>query len=270
MLLNFLLGASGFVLFLVVTQDVHIFPGALLSLFSGRTRDPRTLPSGVESIFISTPDAKKIELWRLAPQQEVPQKDLVALIFHGNGGALESFYLFQLWFSSLGICSYAFDYRGFGKSSGWPGEKGISTDSDAVWSYCVEREKLDPQQIIIFGFSIGSGPASRIAALHSPRALILTSPFTDLRRVVREHGLLAILAPFLRHRFPVKAHIEKLKSTSLLLVHGGNDKIISRVHAEELERSYRGSGQVTRLFSEGAGHNLVFYELKDEMAKWIE
>ena len=123
---TFLLYALGFVAFLIVTQDFHIFPGAVFSLFRRKgLRIANSLPPLIESHFIPTKDGKRLEVWEHAAQFENESRKEVAIIFHGNGAPLETFLFTQMWFSEMGIKSYCFDYRGFGASSGWPSEQGL-------------------------------------------------------------------------------------------------------------------------------------------------
>jgi uncharacterized protein len=258
----------GFVVLVILTQDIHIFPGAFLSKakFWRRNRKP---PSNVESIFIKASDATKLEVWRHAAEHETRLREFVAIVFHGNGGPMENFLFIQMWLGQLGIVSYNFDYRGFGRSEGWPNERGIYLDSDAVWEYVLAREKVDQSQVIIVGVSVGSAPAARTAAKHQPKLLLLTSAFTSLRGAVRAQPVIGLLAPFVRHKLSTIEHIRNLKSTHLLLAHAVNDKIVPYSHSSELEAAYAGAGRVLRLSTTEAGHNMAIYALKNELAKTL-
>ncbi|MCB0353173.1 MAG: alpha/beta fold hydrolase [Bdellovibrionales bacterium] len=263
--LSFFLYALGFVVLLVLTQDLHIFPGAVLSKINFFGQRNKIIPPEVESIFIRSLDGTSLEVWRYAPESETSVNNYVAVIFHGNGGPVENFLFVQMWLAELGIPSYSFDYRGFGRSSGWPSEKGIYKDSDAVWKYVVEREGVTPDQIVVVGISVGSAPAARAAALHHPKLLLLSSAFIDLRSAARAQPVVGLLAPFVWHRFPTKEYVQTLKQTHLLLAHGLKDNIVPPKHSELLEEAYIGDGNVRRLEAKDSGHNLAFYALKDEL-----
>lgn len=250
---------------LVLTQDIQVFPGALFSLFTRSSRDPATLPQGVQSLFIQSEDGTKLETWCLDADQTVEPLPYVGIVFHGNGGSMENFLLTQLWFSEMGIRSYAFDYRGFGKSGGWPSEKGIYQDSDAFWKYVIEKEQIDASQIIVFGVSVGGAPAARIAALHHPKVLLMTSTFTSIKDILKEMRLIRFLIPFCRYRLSTIEFVRDLKKTNLLLLHGGNDTIVPPQHTEVLRDAYQGTGTVERLFLESSDHNMVFYAMRREL-----
>lgn len=265
-LLYYLLLILGFIVLLIVTQSIQVFPGALFSIFNRRTRDASTLHPGMESSFIETADGKSIEVWRLPCTEAPPVPPYVGVVFHGNGGSLENFLFPQLWFQELGLTSYGFDYRGFGKSSGWPSEEGLYLDSDAVWRYIMEREKIDPKCIVVCGISLGGAPAARIASKHKVKALILVSAFTGIKQVIKEQSLIGLLAPFVWYKFPTIDYVRGLKDTQLILACGGGDEIVHSSHAQELADAYAGTGKVKHLICESAGHNATFFALKRELA----
>ncbi len=258
----------GFLVLLIVTQDLHIFPGAFTSKakFWKRNRKP---PPPVESFFVTAQDQIKLEVWRYPAERETDLSQYKAIIFHGNGGPVDDFLFVQMWLSDLGIASYNFDYRGYGRSDGWPGERGIYSDSDAVYSYLLKKENVDSSRILIIGISVGSGPAARIASMHSPKLLLLASAFTDLRSTIRAQPLIGFLAPFVRHKFPTIDYVKTLTSTDLLIAHARNDRIVPWQHSIELEAAYQGSGNLKRLLSEESGHNLAFFALKRELKETL-
>jgi alpha-beta hydrolase superfamily lysophospholipase len=258
--------ALGFLVLVILTQDIHIFPGSFTSrLF--RLIQKRVTPLEVESVTIKSSDGVALEVWRYEGIPSDHHRRVAAIICHGNGGSMEHFLFVQMWLAEQGICSYNFDYRAFGQSGGlWPSESGMYRDAEAVAGYVLERERIGPEDLIVVGISIGSGPASKLAAEISPAVLLLVSAFTDLRSVVRSQKPLGILAPFVWHRFPTEEHIEKLRDTHLLLAHGMQDRIVPAHHSESLEKAYQGEGSVTRFESAEAGHNLALYALRRELA----
>jgi uncharacterized protein len=259
----------GFLVLIVLTQDIHVFPGVLFSLFKSSSRDPKTLPSGVESAFITTVDGKRLEVWHLPAAEGIGRLPYVGIVFHGNGASLEKFIALQLWFHYMGIPSYGFDYRGFGKSTGWPSEKGIDRDSDALWDYIVRREQIDASRVIVLGYSVGGAPAARVAAIHQPRLLVLVSAFTTLKNAIREQPLLGFLAPFCWYKLATIDYVRKLRVSSLILAHGERDSLVLPHHTADLRDAYAGTGGVERITSKTAGHNTVFFVIQDELANAV-
>ena len=115
------------------------------------------------------------------------------------------------------------------------------------------------------GISVGSGPAARLASIYEPKLLLLCSAFTDMKSTVRAQPLVGLLWPFVWSKFPTIDFVKELKSTSLIIAHGQKDNIVPAVHSERIESAYRGNGRVVRLSSKMAGHNMAFYNLKDEL-----
>ena len=257
--------AAGFVILLILTQDLHIFPGVVSSKLNFLSQRRKQTPPNVESLFIKSSDGVNLEVWHHTIEDGVATKPYIALICHGNGGPVEAFLFIQMWLAEQGIPSYSFDYRGFGRSGGWPSEKGIYRDSDAVWEYVRERENIKPENIIVVGISVGSAPAARIAATHHPKLLMLISAFKDLRSTVRAQPIFGLLAPFVWSKFPTMKWVQELDHTHLLIAHGLKDNIVPAFHSEELEKAYSGSGELIRLTSEIAGHNMTFYDLRNKI-----
>ena len=270
--LGLLIVVIGGVVFTILTQDIHIFPGAFFPKFRIWDRGKKA-PYPVESSFIKTVDGKALELWRHPNEEETDLSKYIGIVCHGNGSTLEDFLFYQMWLSELGIRSYNFDYRGFGRSEGWPSEKGIYKDSEAVWEHVLMTEGVDASQIIVVGVSIGSGPAARLARTYQPPLLILSSAFIDLKSVVRSQSIIGWLAPFVRHSFPTIEYVRELKTTHVLLAHGLNDTIVPPEHSNMLEGAYTGSGHVRRCVSAEGGHNMAFFDLKNELKeivkKWL-
>ena len=269
MMLTVFLYALGFVALLILTQDLQIFPGAALSKLYFLSQRKKPVPAGTESIFIDTPDGQRLEVWRYEPPEVDPANRYIAVLFHGNGGPVENFFFAQICLGELGITTYSFDYRGFGRSSGWPSEAGMKIDSDAVWDYVLGREKVDGSRLIAVGISIGSSLAARIAARRHPRILLLTSPFVDLKSVIRAQPLLRYLAPFSKYSFSTERSIKKLVSTHMLIAHGEQDTIVPVAHAKRIQAAYRGNGSVVLHISPEAGHNAAFYALKEEIKETL-
>jgi pimeloyl-ACP methyl ester carboxylesterase len=103
------------------------------------------------------------------------------LFFHGNAGnishRLESIEIFH----RLELNVFILDYRGYGQSEGRVSEQGTYRDAEAAWNYLIQTRGARPEQVIIFGRSLGASIASWLARKHTPAGLIIESGFT-LRR----------------------------------------------------------------------------------------
>jgi len=250
----------------VALQDFLIFPGWVVKI-SSSVRSGESLPQGVESIFIHTSDNEKLELWYLPPQNPSSTRKEVAIIFHGNGGNVDAFFSYQRWLSELGISSYGFDYRGYGNSTGWPTEKGIYLDGEAVWAYIKKRHNILAKDRIIVGTSLGVGPAAYLNAQESSGVLVMFSPFFDLPAVIRETPPYQMLASFVRHKFPVAKYVSESSSTCIVAAHGKRDTIIPFSNLALVEKAYKGDKGFTKIINDKAGHNNLFWKVQKKVGQ---
>ena len=107
------------------------------------------------------------------------------LFSHGNAadlGHMSSFYL------SLGTrinCNiFSYDYSGYGVSSGKPSEKNLYSDIDAAWHALRTRYGISPENIILYGQSIGTAATIDLASRYEVGAVILHSPLMSGIRVL--------------------------------------------------------------------------------------
>jgi len=223
---------------------MQIFPGAF---YKGA---PFEAPPGVEEFKTTTEPADS--------------GGRVAILFHGNGGDISSFLSYQVWLAELGITSYSFDYRGYGKSSGWPSEKGFLTDGRGVISYVTRAEKISKGDLVFIGISLGTAPAARLAVEYEVAALVLFSPFISLKAVASE-GMFFWAVPFLFYAFDVATAVSELQDTCLLIAHGNLDHIIPYAHAETVLRSYQGQAYSELITAARAGHNNILHHTRDAL-----
>lgn len=150
------------------------------------------------------------------------------LYSHGNAEDIgQSSDLYEQW-TNLGWGVLAYDYPGYGQSSGKPTEKSCERAISSAWNYLTEKQNISNDDIVIIGRSVGSGPAVWLASKHSARSLVLISPFTSTYAV---SSPAQYILP--GNRFPNKKRIRKIE-TPLLVVHGQEDGIITANHGREL------------------------------------
>lgn len=80
----------------------------------------------------------------------------------------------------------AMEYPGYGVYDGEPNADQIALDAQNMYDYLTIVQGIPHSSILLFGRSIGSGPASLLASLRQPSALLLMSPFMSIRDIVRE------------------------------------------------------------------------------------
>jgi len=248
---------------IVLNQDLLIFPGAVKGLFY---QSNYSAPPEVKEHFLATAEGYKLNIWELAAKQEEPiKKKKVAVIFHGNGGDMRKFFEFQKWFSLQGYSSYNFDYRGYGKSTGWMNEKRIYQDGESVLKFVSERETIPLNNVAILGISIGSGPAAYTAQLFQSKILLIASGYSSLPEVARTRPIIGLLAPFLRYEFPTASYLEKLNHSCVVLSHGQKDEVIPYENSQRLMESASKNNTVHFVSSEVGRHNDTFWEKSSEI-----
>lgn len=165
----------------------------------------------------------------------VPLKDArgTVLFSHGNAGnisdRLESIQILR----TLGFSVLAYDYGGYGRSTGRPSEQRIYADIEAAWRYLVEAGNISPDKIVIFGRSLGGAAAAHLGARVRPAAIVLESTFLSIPDVAREMPGGFLPAKLVRHRFP---SIENVRHATapILIVHSPDDSLIPFHHGQRL------------------------------------
>jgi fermentation-respiration switch protein FrsA (DUF1100 family) len=183
--------------------------------------------------------------------------DIWILFSHGNGvdlGLIEPF--LECVREKLGCSVIAYDYPGYGASPGSPSESSVNSAAEAVYSHL--RVKGVPEnKIIIWGRSIGGGPATALARNHSVDALILESAFMSAFRVVTKVKIMPL------DKFDNLAKIDKVECPTFF-IHGKLDRVIPFFHGKALYE--KAKTPKSHYWLDAAGHNNVEYT--DETEYW--
>ena len=212
-----------------------------------------------ENVFFKTSDGVELNGWYFAARTNSPRGHLAVLFCHGNGGNIsDRADLYHAWLR-IGVAVFAFDYRGYGRSQGRPGEEGTYLDAQAALQWLAKKGF---QQIIVHGESLGGGIASELCLREKVRGLILQSTFTCIPDIG------AKLFPWLPVRwlgnikYDTYSKLPRLK-IPVLVMHSRVDDLVPFEHAE---RNFAVANE-PKLFWEIAGdHNDA---LKDR-ARFIE
>ena len=201
-----------------------------------------------EELTIDTDDGERLQGWwiRAAPEPALGH----VLFCHGNGGNIGDRVLHAKLLVDAGLDVLLFDYRGYGRSTGRPGEEGTYSDARAARAALLRRE-IDPERTLYLGESLGGAVALKLALESPPAGLILQSAFTGVRQVAREHyGF--IPAPLVPDAYPSLERVRGLR-TPLLVLHGERDEIVPVSHARAL---FEAAAEPRRLhLFPGVGHN---------------
>jgi alpha-beta hydrolase superfamily lysophospholipase len=174
----------------------------------------------------------------------------LVFFIHGNAGNLATWTTGVDFYRKAGYDLFMFDFRGYGKSSGRiSGEAQLHADVRAAYDAIAPRYAGRP--IVIYGRSLGSGLAARLALDVDPALLVLVTPYSSLEAVARR---LYPWAPAALLRYPLRtdALLPRLR-TPLVLLHGTRDLVIPVEQSRTLRDLARAPAELVTV--EGAGHN---------------
>lgn len=166
--------------------------------------------------------------------------------FHGNAEDLGDVEPRLQQLHDLGYSVFAYDYPGYGLSGGTPSEKSIYAGTKLALAHLARGRGVAPEQIIVYGRSIGSGPAVDLAANEHVAGLVIESGLMSAFRVMTHWRLL----PF--DKFENLKKMPRVRCP-VLVIHGRDDHVIPFYHGEALYAAARTSKQF--FWSQSGGHN---------------
>jgi fermentation-respiration switch protein FrsA (DUF1100 family) len=254
-LLSYLQVAIGAVAFAYVVMMLFAWLATDRMIF---LPSPATYPDGPEILKIPTPDGVTLAA-RYLPH---PQARHLLLFFHGNAedlGEVEP--RLHLLRERLGVSVLGWDYRGYGWSGGSVGEPATQRDAHAVLAYVKDKLGVPPERVLLYGYSLGGGPAVELAATHRVGGLILQNAFTSAFRVMTRVRLLP---------FDKFVNLEKMPRVGcpVLVIHGTADATIPFSHGQQLFAAAREPKR--KLLVEGAGHNDLIESAGEDYWKALE
>ena len=172
------------------------------------------------------------------------------LYFHGNTRSIKGWAKYDRDFYRYDYDVVLVDYRGFGKSTGKKSEKDMTSDMQFVYNTLIVD--YPEHHIIVYGRSIGSGFACKLASDNKPRYLILDSPYYSFKKVAQR------FLPFLPVKYVLRYHLRTDKwirrvNCHTYIIHGTRDRLIPLRQSEELEKI--NPAKITLIRIVGGGHN---------------
>ena len=235
-----------FILYLLVCALLYMFQGNLIFFPQKLERHHRfEFAQPFEEIYIQTEDG--VLLHSLLFTVDEPKG--VVFYLHGNAGSLLNWGSVAYVYNELQYDVFLLDYRGFGKSEGSiSNETQFYNDVQAAYDTLLDRYEED--QIAVLGYSIGTGPAAKIAADNNPALLILQAPYYSLT------DLVSSIYPFvpgflLKYKFPTYRYLEEA-NMPIVIFHGTDDRVISSESSIKLKNRFP---QINLVLLEGQGHN---------------
>lgn len=191
----------------------------------------------------------------------------VVLYFHGNRDNINRYAKFAANFTKHGYEVWMPDYPGYGKSTGTFTEDLVYAEARQVYKLALSRFSAD--SIIIYGKSLGTGPASFLSSKFKSRELILETPYYSMGSLF---GLYAPIYPTSRmakYKFPVGKYVQE-SLAPVTIFHGTSDKVVFYRNAKKLKKVM---SPRDRFFTiQGGGHNNLndyplFHEKLDSLLR---
>ena len=167
----------------------------------------------------------------------------------GNSKSIKGWGKFAVDFTLHNYDVIMIDYRGFGKSTGKMSQE--SMKHDALLVYNKLKEVVKEENIIIYGRSLGTGLATKVASMNNPKMLVLACPYFSMKKNVKRYLPFVPLGLVMRYSMPTFKWIKYVKCP-IKIIHGTNDKVIKFASSLRLSKM---KPKQTKLFPIiGGGH----------------
>ncbi len=172
---------------------------------------------GVEDVWLRSGSYRLHGWWK--PLQDAPA---AVLILPGNTGNVSYRSRHVRAWTEAGAASLVLDYRGYGRSEGWPTESGLYEDAMAGYRFLRGRG-FEPRRILLHGESLGTAAAAFVASVEQVGGVILEAPFPSARAVAQR--TIPFLGPLAVWGFGTEERAARFRSP-LLVIHGDADEVI--------------------------------------------
>ncbi len=187
---------------------------------------PKELDVPYDEVWLPVNETDRLHGWWIP--SPVPRIGVV-LYFHGNANNISSHINEARMFRQLGFDVLLVDYRGYGRSVGqFPNEERVYQDAQIAWDYLTQQKSVEPQDIFIYGHSLGGAIAIELA-VNNPQvaALIIEGSFTSIRQMGEYRTFFSIfpLDLIVHQHFDSLSKIKHLQMP-LLFIHGIEDTVV--------------------------------------------
>jgi fermentation-respiration switch protein FrsA (DUF1100 family) len=185
----------------------------------------------VQDVEWSVPGAR-VHAWWCPTEGWRPDQGAL-LYFHGNGGNLSHRGPgISRWQGELGTGVLIVDYPGYGRSTGRPTEAGCYAAADAAYAWLTGPKGIAPENVLLYGGSLGCAVAIDLAFRRPHRAMVLVSPFTSVTAMARH--LYPLLPPLLvPNLFDSLAKIPRCPRPHFV-AHGTADRLVPFAQGQRL------------------------------------
>jgi len=265
-----MLGAVRRVTVILILIVLALYLGATVTLYAlqrtilfagagGPTIPPPPADSVYHTWAVEVPGGPSLLLWRGKPSAKgMP----VIVFFHGNGSETSDFAELGERFQARGWGVVLAAYRGYSGNAGQPSEAGVMADARAILTALG-----DPGgPIILWGHSLGSGVAARMAAEGRGTALVLEAPYTSVANLAAQRYPIFPVRLLIRDPFDTLSLVPQIK-VPVLVFHSDDDRVIPVAMGRAVAAAF--GPQATPVMMSGLGHNPHAADLSPIVVKWL-
>jgi fermentation-respiration switch protein FrsA (DUF1100 family) len=226
---------------------------------------PGELELDFEDVVFRSDDGLQLSGWYVPAQNS----EFTVLFCHGNGGnmmhRLDSINIFH----DLGLNCFVFDYRGYGDSQGKPSEEGTYLDAGAAYKWLTEEKKTPPENMIIFGRSLGGSIAAKLASEVNAGALAVESTFTSYADIGKKFYPYMPVRSFARFAYRTIDFIGNV-NCPVMLIYSRNDEVVPFEFGQELCEAANEPKEFVEIFGSHNDGFLVSGDIyKDAWTRWL-
>ena len=214
-----------------------------------------------QEVELDTSDGEKLVAWHVPPRGDEP----VVIYFHGNGEIVQWRIGHHRALIRDGAGLIAVNFRGYGGSTGTPTEDGLHRDAAAAYAFAAAR--YPAERIMLYGVSLGTGVAVKLASEQPVGKLILESPYTSTADIAAEMFRFVPVRWLMKDQLHSDQWIGKVH-VPLLIMHGARDDIIPIRYGERLFALANEPKRFVR-FDDGGHNDLDNYGVGDVARKFI-
>lgn len=243
------LGVAAAFVYLVALLAVYVFQRGFIYF---PTSTPVSAGFGdeynVQLVGVKVADVGQITSIYRAPGPDAS----VILFFHGNGGSAHDRVAQLKDFSDWGVGFLAVEYPGYADNPGKPSEESFLNSALAHYDW-LRDQGVNPDQIVIYGHSLGAASAVYVASKRDAAALVLTAPFLSALAMARRRMPFFPTKLLLKDKFRSDLYVESVDEP-LVIFHGTEDAVVPHEMGKRLSDLYIGVPHFQSV--DGAGHYL--------------
>lgn len=211
--------------------------------------EPFLFKGPYEEVNIPVDASSILNFVKFFPADTTSTKGII-LYFHGNRENINRYAAASVYFTKHGYEVWMLDYPGFGKTTGKFNEERLYDDAHTIYKLATKR--FSPDQMIIYGRSLGTGVATELASNQPCKRLILETPYYSLPELAGAHFPMYPVQFLVRYNFPLYEYLQTVK-VPVTVFHGTKDAVIPYKHSSRLKPLMKKGDEFVTI--EKGGHN---------------